>query len=76
MFAGITTEVELLRSDADAADARIAAGEERPLLGGIPLAVQLVGRPRDEPTLISLSAQLEAERGWALKRPALGDEPM
>jgi amidase len=37
--------------------------------GGLPLAVQLVGRPGDEATLLSLSAQLEAERPWAARRP-------
>ena len=37
--------------------------------GGLPLAVQLVGRPNDEPTLISLAAQIEAERPWAGDRP-------
>jgi amidase len=31
---------------------------------GLPIAVQLVGRPHDEPTLLSLAAQLEAERPW------------
>jgi amidase len=36
---------------------------------GLPLSVQLVGRPNDEATLISLAAQLEAERGWADLRP-------
>ena len=36
---------------------------------GIPLAVQLIGRPNDEGTLLSLSAQLEAERGWPGLRP-------
>jgi amidase len=36
---------------------------------GMPLAVQLIGRPGDEATLISLAAQLEAERPWADKRP-------
>jgi amidase len=39
--------------------------------GGLPLAVQLIGRPHDETTLFSLSAQLEAERPWAGRRPAL-----
>jgi amidase len=39
--------------------------------GGLPLAVQLIGRPHDESTLLSLSAQLEAERPWADRRPAL-----
>jgi amidase len=36
---------------------------------GMPLAVQLVGRPNDEVTLLSLAAQLEAESPWADKRP-------
>ena len=38
---------------------------------GLPLAVQLVGRPSDEATLLSLAAQLEAERPWADRRPPL-----
>lgn len=33
---------------------------------GLPAAVQLVGRTDDEPTLLSLSAQLEAARPWPL----------
>ena len=33
---------------------------------GLPLSVQLVGRLDDEPTLLSLSAQLEAARPWPL----------
>jgi amidase len=33
---------------------------------GLPLAVQLVGRPHEETTLLSLSAQLEAARPWPL----------
>ncbi|HWT24714.1 MAG TPA: amidase family protein, partial [Solirubrobacteraceae bacterium] len=36
---------------------------------GLPLAVQLVGRPYDETTLLSLSAQLEAARPWADRCP-------
>jgi amidase len=36
---------------------------------GLPLAVQLVGRPHDEVTLLSLAAQLETERPWADYRP-------
>lgn len=36
---------------------------------GLPLAVQLVGRPNDEATLLSLAAQLEVERPWAERRP-------
>jgi amidase len=37
---------------------------------GLPRAVQLVGRPNDEATLLALAAQLEAERPWAGQRPA------
>jgi amidase len=37
--------------------------------GGVPVAVQLVARPGDETTLLSLAAQLEAERPWADLRP-------
>ncbi|PWN04195.1 amidase [Nocardioides silvaticus] len=33
---------------------------------GLPLSVQLVGRLDDEPTLLSLSAQIEAARPWPL----------
>jgi amidase len=36
---------------------------------GLPVSVQLVGRPDDEATLLSLAAQLEAERPWAERRP-------
>jgi amidase len=36
---------------------------------GLPLSVQLVGRPADETTLLSLSAQLESERPWSGRRP-------
>ncbi len=36
---------------------------------GLPRAVQLVGRPNDEVTLLSLAAQLEGERPWAGQRP-------
>ncbi|MEA2346622.1 MAG: amidase [Thermoleophilaceae bacterium] len=38
---------------------------------GLPLAVQLIGRPGDEATLVSLAAQLEAERPWAQRLPAV-----
>jgi len=38
---------------------------------GLPLAVQLIGRPVSEDVLISLAAQLEAELPWAERRPEL-----
>ncbi len=38
---------------------------------GLPLAVQLAGRPDDEATLLSLAAQIERERPWADRRPPL-----
>jgi amidase len=36
---------------------------------GLPLAVQLIGRPDDEDTILSLAAQLETARPWADLRP-------
>jgi amidase len=42
--------------------AAVPAGRDQ---SGMPLSVQLIGRPRDEATLLSLAAQLEAERPWA-----------
>jgi amidase len=36
---------------------------------GVPLSIQLVGRPSDEATLVTLSAQIEATRPWAHRRP-------
>ncbi|MEA2444222.1 MAG: amidase [Thermoleophilales bacterium] len=38
---------------------------------GVPLAVQIVGRPNDEATLLSLAGQLERERPWADRLPPL-----
>ena len=40
---------------------------------GLPLSVQLVGRPNDEGTLLSLAAQLESETGWPERRPPTED---
>jgi len=39
---------------------------------GVPLSAQLVGRPADEGLLLSLAAQIEAERPWADHRPPVG----
>jgi amidase len=36
---------------------------------GVPTSVQLVGRPFDEATLLSLAAQIEQARPWAQRRP-------
>jgi amidase len=36
---------------------------------GLPLAVQVIARPGAEATLLSLAAQIEAERPWAERRP-------
>lgn len=38
---------------------------------GLPLAVQLVGRLHDEPTILAVAAQLEQARPWADHRPVL-----
>jgi amidase len=38
---------------------------------GLPVAVQLVGRPHDESTLLSLAAELEGERPWIDRRPPI-----
>jgi amidase len=36
---------------------------------GLPRAVQIVGRANDETTLLSLAAQIEAERAWTQRLP-------
>ncbi len=41
---------------------------------GLPMGSMLVGRPADEVTLISLSAQLEAARPWAQRHPDVWGE--
>jgi amidase len=46
----------------------VPAGFDR---NGLPLAVQLAGRPYDEATLLSLAAQIERARPWADRRPPL-----
>lgn len=38
---------------------------------GVPVAVQLVGRPNDEHTIMALAAQIESERPWAEPRPEI-----
>jgi amidase len=38
---------------------------------GLPVGVQIVGRPADEATLIRLSAQIEEAAPWAQRRPPL-----
>jgi amidase len=38
---------------------------------GLPLAVQLVGRPAEEGALLALATQLEGARPWAERRPEL-----
>ena len=36
---------------------------------GLPVAVQLVARPNDEHTIVSLAAQIESERPWTERPP-------
>jgi amidase len=38
---------------------------------GVPTSVQLVGKPFDEATLLSLAAQIEQARPWAQRRPTV-----
>ena len=41
---------------------------------GLPLGVQIVGRPAGEAPLLALAAQLEEARPWAERRPPVGSE--
>ncbi|HEV7805996.1 MAG TPA: amidase [Solirubrobacteraceae bacterium] len=41
---------------------------------GLPIGVQLIGRPAQEGPLLALAAQLEAAAPWAQRRPALAGE--
>ncbi len=41
---------------------------------GLPIGVQLVGRPAAEATLISLAAQIEAAKPWSQNRPPFATE--
>jgi amidase len=36
---------------------------------GLPVGVQIVGRPADEATLVRLASVLESERPWLARRP-------
>ena len=38
---------------------------------GLPIGIQLVGRPGDEVTLLRLAAQIEAAEPWAHRKPAI-----
>jgi amidase len=40
---------------------------------GLPLSVQLIGRPEAEDTLYSLAGQIESARPWATQRPPIGE---
>lgn len=42
---------------------------------GIPIGVQLAGRPADEATLLRVAAQLEQAQPWVGARPPLGSDP-
>ncbi len=38
---------------------------------GLPMGVQIVGRPDGDATLLALAAQLEQRRDWGAARPVL-----
>ena len=40
---------------------------------GLPIGIQLVGRPADEVTILSLAAQIEAVQPWVENRPNFGN---
>jgi amidase len=42
---------------------------------GLPVGIQLVGRPADEVTILALSAQIEQALPWRQHRPAIALEP-
>jgi amidase len=42
---------------------------------GLPIGVQLIGRPADEATILRVSAQLEAARPWRDRRPEVFELP-
>ena len=37
--------------------------------GGVPIGVQLIGRPAGEAALLALAAQIETARPWSGRRP-------
>ena len=41
---------------------------------GLPIGIQLIGRPAAEATLIALAAQLEAAKPWSHHRPSFALE--
>jgi amidase len=40
---------------------------------GLPIGIQIVGRPAAEATIIALAAQLEVDKFWSQHRPAIGN---
>ena len=61
---GFTTVWNVTGQPAASIPAPVADGE-------LPIGAQLVGRPDDEATILSLSAQLEGELGWPERRSSL-----